>query len=357
MSSQSNNTTLNSYYERLAFDLDDGDAGHFLSGWQCENPYVSDFLDLLKEKSSSIDYRKYQYFDEDEKLPEKILNLHSLFDGQRPQEVLCASGSTSLLYAFVTYLKRLKVKKVYYISPIYFTLHVAFELYDIESVPVTTKQPFENDFLLNLPEESSSILFLTDPIWFTGTKFKNETIDEIINWQKRTSSFVFIDGSLQYLPWDGILNERTANLDPKLTFRLVCPSKQLSIHGYRFSYLLLPKLHERGMAWTYANIAGPASADSIIFAHEAINAIVDRNIPNKLMRAASEKYLQLHTNKVIESVLSPECGYFVFEKIKCKLPRGYTVMDGKYFDLKNYQDYIKINLLSPSINILSNISI
>jgi len=355
-SQEINNTMLNSYYERLAFDLNDGDAGHFLSGWQCENPFVSDFLNLLKEKSRYIDYRRYQYFDEDERLPEKILNLHSSFDGQRPQKVLCASGSTSLLYAFVTYLKRLGVKKVYYISPIYFTLHIAFELYGIESVPVAIKQPFENDFLLSLPEERSSILFFTDPIWFTGTKFKNETINEIINWQKRTSSFVFIDGSLQYLPWDGILNEKTAKLDPNLTFRLVCPSKQLSIHGYRFSYLLLPKSHERGMAWTYANIAGPASADSIIFAHEAINAIIERNISKKLMRAASEKYLQLCTHNVIKSDLLPECGYFVFVKINRHLPKGYTVMDGKFFDLKSYQGYIKINLLSPSISILSKMN-
>jgi aspartate/methionine/tyrosine aminotransferase len=182
-------------------------------------------------------------------------------------------------------------------------------------------------------------------------------MSEIAEWQKRTSSIVFVDGSLQYLPWNGVLRENTATLEPAHTFRLVCPSKQLSVHGYRFSYLLLPASHERGMAWTYANIAGPAPADSIIFAHEAMTAIADRSFPDELMQLVFRRHSYLRTHNVIESEISPECGYFVFEKIKVPLPDGYSVMDGRYFDLLNYLGYIKINLLSPSLNILCNIPI
>ena len=163
---------------------------------------------------------------------------------------------------------------------------------------------------------------------------------------------VFVDGSLQYLPWDGVLNENTAMLDPAFTFRLVCPSKQLSVHGYRFSYMLLPASHQRGMAWTYANIAGPASADSIVFAHEAITAMKNRKLPEALMQLVISRHAYLRKHKIIESEICPECGYFVFEKINVALPDGYSVMDGKYFDLKSYPHYMKINLLSPSINLL-----
>ena len=45
---------------------------------------------------------------------------------------------------------------------------------------------------------------------------------------------------------------------------------------------------------------------------------------------------------------------FVFEKINVPLPEGYSIMDGKYFDLTSYSGYIKINLLSPSIHLLYN---
>jgi histidinol-phosphate/aromatic aminotransferase/cobyric acid decarboxylase-like protein len=354
-SKQSNYTMkLNSYYEELAFDLNDGDSGNFLSGWQCENPYASDLLTRVKERSNHIDYRKYRYFDEDEKLPEKILSIHTSFDGVCPQKVLCATGSTSLLYAFVTYLKRRGVKTIYYVPPIYFTLHIAFELYQIQTISISEKQPFEKDFSLKLPEEDSCVLFLTDPIWYTGTKYSDETMREIAEWQKRNSSLVFVDGSLQYLHWNGVIGENTAMLDPAYTFRLVCPSKQLAIHGYRFSYILLPASHERGMAWTYANVAGPAPADSIIFAYEAMTAILDRNLPDKLMQAVFKRHRYLRIHNVIESEITPECGYFVFEKTKVSLPDGYSVMDGKYFGLRDYPGYIKINLLSPSINKLFN---
>ena len=346
---------LNALYEDLAFELDDGDQGHFLSGWQCENPCVSDLLAAIKDRSNLIDYRKYKYFDEDDELSKKIRNLHTSFDGVSPQGILCASGSTSLLYSFVTYLKRIGISKVYYIPPIYFTLHIAFELYGICATPVSAQQPFENSFSVDLPKENGSVLILTDPIWYTGTQYQSEIIEEIAAWQKKTSSLVFVDGSLQYLPWNGIVRENTARLDPSYTFRLVCPSKQLSVHGFRFSYLLLPSTHERSMSWTYANIAGPAAADSIAFAHEAMAAISNRNVPDKLMKIVSKRHKYLRANSIIESEISPNCGYFVFEKIKAAMPEGYVMVDGKFFALSNYPGYTKINLLSPSLKIFGDI--
>ncbi len=346
---------LNALYEELAFELDDGNQGHFLSGWQCENPYVSDLLSAIKVRSNHIDYRKYRYFDEDDELSNKIRNIHMSLDGIRPQGILCASGSTSLLYAFVTYLKRIGIGRVYYIPPIYFTLHIAFELYGICATSVSAQQPFEKGFSIELPSEKGSVIFITDPIWYTGTKYSDDIIEEIVVWQKRTSSLVFVDGSLQYLPWNGIVSENTSRLDPSHTFRLLCPSKQLSVHGYRFSYLLLPSSHERSMSWTYANIAGPADADSIAFAHEAMAAVLDRSVPNKLMKVVCKRHSYFRAKSIIESDISPVCGYFVFEKIKTALPEGYAMVDGKYFGLGNYPGYTKINLLSPSLRIFGDI--
>lgn len=343
---------INAVYENLAFDLSDGDSGAFISGWQCDNKYINDFIDSVRRRSFDFEYHRYIYFDEDEILSKKILDLHELFDGIRPQGVLCASGSTPILYSFVSYLKKLGVDQIYYIPPIYFTLHVAFELYGIKAISLSQKQPFEKNFCFNLPQEKTIVLFLTDPIWYTGTKFSEDSMVEISKWQEKTSSLVFVDGSLQYLPWNFRLKEYSSMLNSDYTFRLICPTKQLSIHGYRFSYLILPSSHQRGFAWTYANISGPTSVDSIIFAHESIGAIKNRNIPDRLMREVVKRYKYLRHHNVIESEHVPECGYFVFEKINIPLPDKSIVMDQKYFDLNGYKGYVKINLLSPSINIL-----
>ncbi len=343
---------LNAYYERLAFDLNDGDGGRFLSGWQCDNPYASSLLAAVRHQSENVDYRQYRYFDEDEKLSTRILDLHLSLDGTRPQRVLCGSGSTSLLYAFATYVKRLGISTVHYIPPIYFTLATAFNTYGIRSVAVSRTQPFQKAFSLALPKRRRCVLLLTDPIWYTGTRYCKEAIEDIARWQKQTSSLVFVDGSLQYLPWDGIRRELTSALDPEHTFRLVCPCKQLSIHGYRFSYLLLPSAHERGMAWTYANVAGPAPADSIAFAREAITACADGQLSAHLVRDVVSRHKWLRERRLIESVISPDCGYFVFERVTHALPPGYSVMDARYFGLRGYAGYMKINLLSPSITLL-----
>jgi hypothetical protein len=345
--------SLNAHYEELAFELNDGDKGNFLSGWQCENPFVSSFFATVKKRAESLDYTRYTYFDEHVALADSIVAMHAKFDRTPPQSVMCGSGTTSLLFAFVTHLQSIGTPRIYYIPPLYITLYSALDRYGIETIPVSTKQPFESKFTLHLPEERNSTLLLTDPIWYAGTSIAPAIIDEIREWQRRTSSLVFVDGSLQYLRWNGTINEATARLDPSLTFRLICPAKQLSSHGYRFSYILLPQSHNRRMTWVYTNIFGPACTDSIAFGHEAVTAISNQRIPQELMALASKRHAYLRENKIIESEVTPDCGYFVFEKIRVPLPEGYVKVDGKFFNQQNYPDHIKINLLSPSMKLIS----
>jgi histidinol-phosphate/aromatic aminotransferase/cobyric acid decarboxylase-like protein len=343
---------LNAYYEGLAFDLDDGDKGNFLSGWQCENPFNASLFGAVKERAKSINYGKYTYFDDDTELPDLIKNLHHRLDGVRPEHVFCGSGSTSLLFGFATFLQKKGIREVYFIPPMYFTLHLAFDRVGIRTIPVSDRQPFEPEFAMRLPDETKSVLMVLDPVWYTGTPISSAVMDEIVRWQKRTSSLVFVDGSLQYLPWQLEVNEHSARLDTKLTFRLVCPSKQLSAHGYRFSYVLVPASEKQEFAWVYTNIFGPANADSIAFAHEAILALADGRIPQQSMALVSKRYNALRKLGIIASELCPSCGYFVFQKVNVRLPERYITVDGKYFDQPRYKDHIKINLLSPSIELL-----
>ena len=50
--------------------------------------------------------------------------------------------------------------------------------------------------------------------------------------------------------------------------------------------------------------------------------------------------------------MTPDAGYFVFEKINVALPENYKLVDGRYFDQHNYPGFVKVNLLSPSIDLL-----
>src|ERR1035437_1408296 len=134
---------INEQYEKLAFEQEIRESGNILSGWQCENPFVDELQKAVKNRSSKMDYKRYMYFDEDEKLLNKIKTLHKNLDGVRPSCVICGSGSTSLIFAFITHLKNLDVKKVFYISPIYFTMLPALQRYGIQSERVSQYHPYE----------------------------------------------------------------------------------------------------------------------------------------------------------------------------------------------------------------------
>ncbi len=343
---------LNEYYERLAFDQEQGSSGAFLSGWQCDNPYLDEFIKAVHTRSLGIDRRRYLYFDEDDNLANGVLQLHFGLDGVAPQSVLFGAGSTPLIFTFATHLHKLGVKRVLYVPPVYFTLLNALERYAIRVEPVSLKQPFEQDFELNLPVETGCVLILSDPVWYTGTSIPHSVIAQIKQWQMDTQSYVFVDGSLQYLPWAGQRNEATSTLDPALTFRLVCPTKQLCSHGYRFAYILLPTDQYRSMAWTYANISGPATAESIAFAQEAISILPAGKVQRQLMSLVANRHRTLRTQGIISSAIEPSCGYFVFEKVLRRLPADHTEIDGRYFEQVNFPGYVKVNLLSPSIRLL-----
>jgi hypothetical protein len=94
-------------------------------------------------------------------------------------------------------------------------------------------------------------------------------VTAIRKWQKNTNSTVFVDGSFQYSRWNGVKREATASLDPMLTVRLICPTKIVAAHGFRFSYALLPSSLLEEYKHIYSNIFGSASLESIAFGRAA----------------------------------------------------------------------------------------
>ena len=349
---QGKGRSVEQIYERLAFELDDGDGGNSLSGYQCINPFVDDLVAAVRLRSEGLDWQRYTYLDGDQDLVSQIRAYHAAVDGVAPSAIVCGSGASSQLFGFVTYLHAKGVRKVFYVPPLYFTLYVALERYGIAAVPVADRQPYERNFRLRLPEIEDCCLLLADPVWYAGMPVADEVMEAIGSWQRKTRSLVFVDGSLQYMRWRGVMVEASSRLSRSLTIRLICPTKQLAIHGYRFSYLLVPELEARSVAWACANVAGAASAESLAFGHEAMEALNAGAIPRRLMGLVSARHRYLRESGKIDSVLNPECGYFVFERLNSSLSEGHVLADGKYFEQDRYPGYCKINLLSPSIGLI-----
>ena len=342
---------MNEHYRRLAFELDDGGKGDFISGWQCENPFAARLLEKVRRRCDDVDFTRYTYFDADERLVNAVKTFHVHADGRSPEAVLCGPGASPLLAAFLAWLASQKRVQVHYMPPIYHSILVGLQLYGISATRVSERHAFESDCNVCLPDENT-VLFLTDPLWYCGAVVQRELLLSIAEWQRSTKSMVFVDGSFQYLPWKVGFTELTTLLEPHLTFRLVNPCKQLAIHGYRFAYLITPEDRIDGMAWISTNLTGPASAESIQFAHEAMDAVEEQIIPRRLIEVAKDRFRTLSVAKRIVVDPEPVCGYSAFCRIAHPLPSDYVLMDGRYFDQPRYPGFVRVNLLSPSIGLL-----
>jgi hypothetical protein len=329
----------------------DGDGGRFLSGWQCENPWIEQIRVLVDGQIRQIDSGQYPNLDSDSIVKEELYRFHCSIDGTTPDSQFCGAGASSIIFTFCAWLHQQDIQEIYYIPPLYFSLHFALRLFGIRARAISGKHAFEPGFSLNLPSERTVLLF-SDPIWYAGIPLSNEIIKSLIEWQSRTGSLVFVDGSFQYAKWEGLRAELSALFDPEYTARLICPTKALASHGYRFAYVLLPKAMHASIAHIYANIYGSASVDSLAFARIAPTTMAGGTITSSLMRLAAERHQSLRTHGTISSPWQPRCGYFIFEQIAASLPPGTLLMDGAYFEQKRYPNYRRINLLSPSLHML-----
>jgi aspartate/methionine/tyrosine aminotransferase len=342
-------------HEELEIEHGDGDAGNFLFGWQCKNPYADELLTAVKKRTEAIDHVKYIYVEDDLKLTQKVLDLQFSLDAIMPNEVFCApGGAVSILFAFCAFLSKKGVKEVYFIPPIYYSMHIALKLFNIRARAVSGLQAFESSFSMNLPDKKT-ILILADPIWYVGLSVPESIVSEIREWQEKTQSLVFVDGSFQYMRWNEDVYEATSKLDPERTFRLISPTKSLGVHGYRFAYSLLPAMLKSEFSNTYTNIYGSTAADNWAFAYEATTAMKNRTLTTMLVRLAKERHKRLRRKGAISSQLNPECGYFAFEKINVTLPEGYLMMTGDYFDQHRFPGHARLNLISPSFALLDHV--
>lgn len=322
----------------------ESEGRNFVSGWNADNPFADEFLGDVKA-DGGLDATSYQSYTSDEPLLRLIGQMHERFDGKTvgPREVLPGDGSTGLIATFFLWLLEQQRHEVYYLPTVHDTFYYFFEFLRLDVRRVSDRHPFEPGFDPCLPA-TRSVLFLADPTWYVGRALESHIIEEIGAWQRATESLVFVDGTWQYLQWDGGRFERSSKLEPALTVRLIGPTKFLGLNGHRFSYLLVPEQLYDELVDVHENVHGSTSVSNLAFARRAITVMGSERYNRALTDHVSAVYAGLVASGHISTEITPECGLYCFAKPRCGLQDCVT-MGGEYYELDTYPGYVRVNLL------------
>ncbi|MFI9366193.1 aminotransferase class I/II-fold pyridoxal phosphate-dependent enzyme [Kitasatospora sp. NPDC053057] len=319
----------------------------FVSDYNGAHPFVERYLGELADLAPHrlADVTRYSALDEDAALRSKIGRMHSRLDGAayEAQNVLPAGGSSSLLATFVTWLLVNGHRRIHYLPPVYYKLAYLLREFGITPVPAARTHAHQDDFELELPAERT-ILVLTDPVWYAGRRVPAHVLQAVAAWQQATGSLVFVDGTFQYMPWDGCLGEASARLPAEQTLRLVCPTKYLSIHGYRAAHLLVPTALRRPLADLHINLHGDVAVSDRLFAHRAADLMLEGGNAD-LVGHIRDNHRALTASGALAAEVPAECGFFLFARPRAALDR-FLAMDAEFFELGGHEGHVRINLLN-----------
>lgn len=315
----------------------------FISDWYCYHPFINMFTHGIE--TTSQQKQDYVFYSDDKKLANLISQMHKNFDKKNYDisEILPGDGSTPFIAAFCLWLLKNDIKEVYYVPPMYYTFYYFLELFRIKARPISSQQIYEENVSLNLPDKTTTLI-ICDPIWYVGQSIKKDFIEQIDKWQRQTNSYIFVDGSFQYMQWSENRYEETSIFDKEYTFRLICPTKFLALHGYRFSYILLPSRFYEEILYLYANNVGSTNAYNPVFAKKAISIMLEKDYNIKLTDFIKSIYEKLIKNNSIKTEVIPNSGYFIFAEVTKNIDSFHS-MTQEYFEQKKYPNYTRINLL------------
>ncbi|MFF8618557.1 aminotransferase class I/II-fold pyridoxal phosphate-dependent enzyme [Streptomyces sp. NPDC015350] len=327
----------------------------FVSDYNGGHPLVETYLGELAHTAPYrlADVSRYAGLDEDELLRSKIAGMHRRHDGAAYTErnVIPAGGSSSILGTVATWLSLTGHKRVHYIPPIYYKAAYLFREMGIEPVRVARRHAFEPGFDLDLPREPT-VLLLTDPVWYAGRRVPDRVLEEIAAWQRETGSWVFVDGTFQYMPWDGRWGEASARLPVERTLRMVCPTKHLSIHGYRCAHLLVGEELRDDLADLHLNLHGDVAVSERLFAHRAADVMLGEGNA-ALIRHVRDRHRLLTDRGALAEQMPVEAGFFLFARPLAPRER-FLALDAPFFELDGYEGYVRINLLNgPGVDALT----
>ncbi|MFD5461582.1 aminotransferase class I/II-fold pyridoxal phosphate-dependent enzyme [Kitasatospora sp. NPDC127059] len=320
----------------------------FVSDYNGGHPFVADYLGPLADTPPFRlgDVTRYSAIDEDRALRSKIARMHGSWDEVEygPGQVIPTGGSSSALATFCTWLHLNGTRRVHYLPPVYYKFAYFFRKFGIEPVRVSEQHAHEHGFAPELPQERT-VLLLTDPLWYAGQPVPAEVLKRIGQWQRATGSLVFVDGTFQYLRWDGSRREKSATLPAELTLRLVCPTKYLSIHGYRCAHLLVPEGLRDSLAELHINLHGDVTVADRLFAHRAADLMLDGEGNRRLVDHIRANHRRLLEGGALRAGTPMETGYFLFAHPAAPAER-LLALDQRHFELTGHDGFVRINLLN-----------
>ena len=327
-------------------------ARRFISGYQTTHPFIRSYMGGVAENNGhAYELGRYSFAQSQGELVEAVRSFHRHADGidYSPDEILLSAGSSPLLQSLIIFLRQNAIRSLYYFRPIYHTFYFFADLLDVYLLPVCDHLLLDTEVSLRLPAGQHVLLF-SDPIWIAGRAVADSAVDEVRRWQERTGSTVIVDGTFQYLKWDWpAKREGSTQLLRDQTIRLICPTKSLALHGIRFAYLLGPARFLKGLRWVCDNATGSASAFDLYVAVRLMDVLSSPDGNRHLLAHIHARYAELRANNfIVRTAHEPDCGYYVFGQVS-RAERTDFVMGGNYFELNGYEDFVRINLLSPDI--------
>lgn len=323
----------------------------FISDWYCEHPYVRKYIPeeiFSHDKLTDKELLYYRFPNDSFEVHEEIRNFHKKHDGvtYENDEIYIGAGMTPLITAQLLMMMSLGFKEFYYTKPLYYTFYYHAKILGLKLIPICDDPLNKKGVKLNLPNKKTCLV-VCDPIWYMGKAIVEEYIDQIVSWQKKTGSYVIVDGAFQYMKWDiKKRHEYTSKLDKELTFRSICPTKALAIHGLRFSYTLLPGRHQEDMRYAYANSSGSACIYSDKAARRIMEVLNSEKSNSELLEYIMKQYHKYIGRSLFVDVIGAEMTYFIFVRMLGDQSK-YITMDQDFFDTTNYPGFVRFNLLLP----------
>jgi aspartate/methionine/tyrosine aminotransferase len=320
-------------------------GARFLSGWQTTHPFVKEYLPSPREQVDVAD--RYSFLSDSEPLCAAIRDFHRANDAvdYRLDSIFVAPGSSPLLTAFFLALREMGIEDVCHAAPLYYTCHYIAQCLGFPLTQVAGGLLHDPDATLDLPDRRTALL-LSDPIWVCGTTVHERHLRRIHDWQDSTGSVVLVDGTFQYTKWHGDRTELSAFLHRDRTFRIVCPTKSLAVHGVRFAYMLLPPQHRESIRYACSNVTG---ATGLANEHHALRLMSVLNSPDanqgliEHIKTTHEKLVANGT--LLAEAATPHASYYTFAKLPDDVLRDAVVMDQRYFGIQGHEGHVRVNLL------------
>jgi aspartate/methionine/tyrosine aminotransferase len=326
-------------------------AAPFISGWQTAHPLAEEYLNASHWTSTTgLGPDRYSFLSDSVALVNAIRRFHAGTDRMDypADAVFASSGSSPLLMSFFLALPELGIGEVHLAPPVYYSCYYFCRSLGLPTRHVSQDLLDDAGAVMDLPDRRSALV-ICDPIWVFGTTVHSANLDRIREWQRATGSVVLVDGTFQYTRWDDHSRaEPTSTLVPEQTFRIVCPTKSLAVHGVRFAYMLVPPQMRESIRYPCSNITGATGLASEHFALRLMEVLNSPTGNRDLVGYIRTMHGRLRSAGVIISeARDPVASYYIFGEIRRDIADYALAMDERFFGISGFPGRVRINLLYP----------